>query len=97
MKWINVERIVTVEVFDEEHEDYIRKRMTVEDILDKFTDEGCPTIYSNPDDVEPVVRCKDCANWNSETHGCLRNQSVSPWWENDFCSYGERANGEQDG
>ncbi len=48
-------------------------------------------------DVEPVVRCKDCANWNRETHGCLRNPSVSPWWEDDFCNYGARMDGEQDG
>ena len=46
-------------------------------------------------DVEPVVRCKDCIDWNSETLGCKRNPSVSPWWENDFCSYGERMDGEQ--
>ncbi len=56
------------------------------------------TIREMPSaDVEPVVRCKACANWNRETHGCLRNPSVSPWWEDDFCNYGARMDGEQDG
>lgn len=47
-------------------------------------------------DVVPVVRCKACANWNRETHGCLRNPSVSPWWEDDFCNYGARRDPEAD-
>lgn len=44
-----------------------------------------PTI-----DAEPVVRCKDCRYWNSETKGCKRNPSVEAWYETNFCSYGER-------
>lgn len=41
-------------------------------------------------DVAPVVRCKDCKWRNWETNGCDRNPCVEPWFENDFCSYGER-------
>ena len=41
-------------------------------------------------DAEPIVRCKDCKHWNSETHGCERHSSAEPWWETDFCNYGER-------
>lgn len=37
-----------------------------------------------------LVRCGECKWWNEETHGCNRNPSVEPWWETDFCSYGER-------
>ena len=37
-----------------------------------------------------VVRCKDCKHWDGETHGCERHSSVEPWWETDFCNYGER-------
>lgn len=40
--------------------------------------------------AEPVVRCKDCIHWNSETKGCKRNPSVEAWQEDDYCSYGER-------
>lgn len=47
MKWIMADKVLTMTIYDEEHEDYLQKRITVEEILDKFTDEGCPTIYSN--------------------------------------------------
>jgi hypothetical protein len=42
------------------------------------------------DKVGEVVRCKDCKHWNGETHGCEMHSSVEPWWETDFCNYGER-------
>lgn len=84
--------------------DYIDRQAAIDVLKEKvfhnLTDEFYGTMQVLDElpsaDVEPVVRCKDCANWNSETHGCLRNPSVSPWWENDFCSYGERTDGEQD-
>ena len=44
MRLINVDSIVNIEVFDEEHEEYRTESMTVEDALDKYTNEGCPTI-----------------------------------------------------
>lgn len=55
-------------------------------------------------DVVEVVRCKDCKRWRSEcqlldvVHDCL----VAPCdfnsrdsFENDYCSYGERKDGEK--
>lgn len=41
-------------------------------------------------EAEPIVRCKDCKHWGGETHGCEKHSSVEPWWETDFCNYGER-------
>lgn len=49
MKWINAEQQVTVTIYDEEHEEHIDNKMTVEEVLDTYTNEGCPTIYSNPE------------------------------------------------
>jgi len=49
MKWINAEQQVTVTIYDEEHEEHLDKIMTVEEMLDAYTNEGCPTIYSNPE------------------------------------------------
>lgn len=40
--------------------------------------------------IVPVVRCKDCMWWGKNTHGCDRNPCIVPWWEDDFCSYGEK-------
>ena len=42
-------------------------------------------------DVAPVVRCKDCTEWDEISSEC------SHWYgfrENDFCSYGERKDGD---
>ena len=39
------------------------------------------------EDVVPVVRCKDCTEWDKDECEC------SHWYgfkENDYCSYGER-------
>lgn len=34
---------MTANLYDDEHEEYRDKRMTIADCLDRFTDEGCPT------------------------------------------------------
>lgn len=49
MKWINAEEQVIVTIYDEEHEEHLVKIMTVEEMLDAYTNDGCPTIYSNPE------------------------------------------------
>lgn len=67
--------------------------------------EACNTI-----DAVPVVRCKDCKLWHEETGFCEKHSffidsdgvccspAESPNWTmtdpNDFCSYGERKDGE---
>ena len=43
-------------------------------------------------DVVEVVRCKDCTEWDNDECEC------SHWYgfkENDFCSYGERKEGDK--
>lgn len=35
------------------------------------------------------VQCGNCTHWNAETHGRVRNPILEPWYENDYCSYGE--------
>ena len=44
--------------------------------------ESLPTI--------DIVRCKECRWYNPLTKGCCRNPCVEAWYDNDFCSYGER-------
>lgn len=46
-------------------------------------------------DAVEVVRCKDCRHWSNYTLSCdmlLSGGSTEHvnWYENDFCSYGER-------
>lgn len=48
MKWINAEQQVTVIIYNEEHEEHLKKVMTIEEMIDTYTNEGCPTTYSSP-------------------------------------------------
>ena len=39
--------------------------------------------------IKYTKTCGFCRYWNAETHGCKRNPSLEPWWEDDYCSYWE--------
>ena len=41
-KWINVDTIFHIQIYDDEHEEFTTKEMSLADILDAYTDEGCP-------------------------------------------------------
>ena len=51
---------------------------------------------------EMVVRCRDCKHWNKNTVFCgymaygEASERVN-WYANDFCSYGERKEGGDNG
>ena len=58
-------------------------------------------IFSSAN-VAPVVRCMDCKYWHKETlfcdyiaHGEARERVN--WYGEDFCSYGERKDGDGNG
>lgn len=40
MTLIDGDRIVTVQIYDDEHEEYTEKKMSVIDFIDTYTDEG---------------------------------------------------------
>lgn len=53
-------------------------------------------------DAVPVVRCKDCKHWHKDTVFCgymlYREASERVnWYADDFCSYGERKDGDGNG
>lgn len=60
------------------------------------------TIYQLIDAYDGIVRCKDCKFWNRyydvqvigscSRHGCIYTKR-----EIDFCSWGERKDGEENG
>jgi hypothetical protein len=49
-RWIDADICVTVNLYDDEHEEYRDERMTIADCLDRFTDEGCPTEDKRSED-----------------------------------------------
>ena len=68
--------------------------------------EACQAILDAPTiDAVPVVRCKDCAHWRKQDfqaggpaghleYGGLCVNARFARYESDFCSYGERKDGE---
>ena len=53
-------------------------------------------------DAVPVVRCRDCKHWDSETWFCDNHSTFghhglewNMFSEDDFCSYGERKDGDK--
>ena len=52
-------------------------------------------------DAVPVVRCRDCKHWHKETLFCDYTtygeaQERVNWYADDFCSYGERKDGDDE-
>lgn len=79
-KWINAEQQVTVTVYDSEHEERLNKSLTVEEMLDAYTHEGCPPLYLTPeqdtgewiwDEDELYYRCSKCGKYAYETLYCM--------------------------
>ena len=50
LRYIDADKKVHIQIFDEEHEEYILLEKTIADCLDSYTDEGCP----EPADVQEV-------------------------------------------
>ena len=42
MRPIDADLMVTVMLYDNEHEEYYPERMTIAECLDRYTEEGCP-------------------------------------------------------
>jgi hypothetical protein len=66
-------------------------------------DECCMMVFNAPTiDAVPVVRCKDCKHWNKDALACdtlpwVDSSEHANWYADDFCSYGERKDGDGNG
>lgn len=49
---IDADTMVTVMLYDEEHEEYYTERMTIAECLDRYTEEGCP--WKGADDADHI-------------------------------------------
>lgn len=47
MRLIDADMIVSVELYEDEYEEYYTERMTIADFIDRFTEEGCPKGVSD--------------------------------------------------
>ena len=60
-QFVDISRKTTVLIHDEEHEDRTREIMTISDMLDSFTEEGCPKPLE-------ITECEDCMWWEEQRH-----------------------------
>ena len=58
-RWIDADICVTVNLYDDEHEEYRDERMTIAECLERFTDEGCPTEDKPKNGKDINVRSKN--------------------------------------
>ena len=78
--------------------DYVMFRCQLGGLVDvvEFLND-MPTV-----DAVPVVRCRDCKHWHKGTVFCgymsygEASERVN-WYADDFCSYGERKDGDGNG
>lgn len=92
MKMIDAELFINLELYDAEREEWYTERMTIEECLDRYADEGCPPTI----DAVEVVRCKDCKyRYMSDLKvwECTFGLMIIP---NGFCNYGEEAENDND-
>lgn len=69
MRLIDANSVVTIQVFDEMTEEYYMQTMTVAEMVDRWTDEGCPPTI----DAVPVVhgRWIDRGDYVTTAYGSL--------------------------
>ena len=75
--------------------EYIEREAAIES-LPVAWDSAINALRNAPSaDVAPVVRCRDCKYHNKPP--CPMRLSFNWTEDNDFCSYGERKDGDRDG
>lgn len=95
MRLIDADAKILTQVFDEEHEEWTREEMTVEEYL-SYSDTAIPFV-----DAVPVVRCMEC-RWGKEVCGnieCSTDRNAPPEYHGYdwFCADGERKDGADNG
>lgn len=42
-RWIDADERITIQLYDDEHEEWREEDMTIAELLNQYTDEGCPS------------------------------------------------------
>lgn len=57
-----------------------------------FNEETREAVF-RPEVIGRLIRCRDCKHWHPSDY-CTERDGL--WYENDYCSYGEREDDETD-
>lgn len=61
MTLIDGDRIVTVQIYDDEHEEFTEKKMSIIDFINGYTDEGVTTADDVLDKIRAEINTMPCA------------------------------------
>ena len=84
---IDAEQIVTMELFDEEHEEYYKKKISIEDMIATYTTEmELPTVDAEPVRHGKWMRTEDeCGDFLCWTCSECGEQYVMPHHRASYC------------
>lgn len=86
MRLIDADAKILAQFYDEEHEEWEVRELTVADYL-SYSDTAIPFV-----DAVPVVRCKDCKHRDAEDGFCEgRGWPMQLVPDDGFCDKGERS------
>ena len=95
---VDLSENVSATFYDQEHEEWTQKAVTIADVLDSVCDEYTILPYVQPiEDAVPVIRCKDC-KWYGRADkrrfyrgmDCLQKRIDTIVPDKDYCSRAER-------
>ena len=97
-------RLIDADKLLEIYNKWIPQLSSKEDEGDRRGVETCISVLEDMQTVDavPVVRCRECMYWHKETLFCdympygEARERVN-WYADDFCSYGERREGADNG
>lgn len=91
-KWFVVNKLIELENEFQRHKPFSGSE---HDMYRKICEVEMAFGKTQSADVVEVVRCKDCKHWNEDALACdllpwVDSSEHENWYEDDFCSYGER-------
>lgn len=98
----NGKRLIDADKLLEIYKKWIPQLLSKEDEGDRRGVETCITVLEDMQtvDVVPVVRCRECKHCDPENYHCDHPMGTAAPLKrkpDDFCSYGERKDGDSDG
>ena len=97
-------RLIDADKLLEIYKKWVPQLSSKEDEGDRRGVETCIAVLEDMPtmDAVEIVRCKDCKHWHKDTVFCgympygEASERVN-WYADDFCSYGERKDGDGNG
>lgn len=71
MTLIDGDKIVTAQLYDDEHEEFTEKKMSIIDFVNTYSDEGVTTADNVIDKIRAEIEAKCCITVGKENDGAI--------------------------